>query len=381
MESSSKTARDLIYLVSCAINEEKPNTDICKEMDLEAVYSLAQFHSLTSAAAFALEKATELPRAFDQAKKKAIHKLSHFDIERIKILAALEQKGVWYMPLKGILLKSFYPKAAMREMTDNDILFDPEKPDIVRAVMEELGYSCVMYDMYNHDVYEKPPTMEFEMHRTLFDLEKYPESAAYFDNIFDRLIKDSGNKFGYHMSDEDFYIYIICHMNKHYNNGGTGLRSLVDVYLFNKARYDGLDKDYLSRELNRLELTEFEQRIRELAYKLFGGEENEFTGNEETMYFVQSGANGTNEHWKENRLSRSMGGEDTGKAKRKYLLKRVFISGDELKKNYPTVYKHKILYPLLFVYRPIKGAVTRPKGLINEVKDVKKFKNRNKTGK
>ena len=70
--------------------------------------------------------------------------------------------------------------------------------------------------------------------------------------------------------------------------------------------------------------------------------------------------------------------EDTGKAKRKYLLKRVFISGDELKKNYPTVYKHKILYPLLFVYRPIKGAVTRPKGLIDEVKDVKKFKNRNK---
>ena len=232
--------------------------------------------------------------------------------------------------------------------------------------------------MYNHDVYEKPPTMEFEMHRTLFDLEKYPESAAYYDNIFDRLIKDNGNKFGYHMSDEDFYIYIICHMNKHYNNGGTGLRSLADVYMFNKARYDGMDKDYLSRELSALELTEFEQRIRELAYKLFCGEENEFTENEETMYFVQSGANGTNEHWKENRLSRSMGGEDTGKAKRKYLLKRVFISGDELKKNYPTVYKHKILYPLLFVYRPIKGAVTRPKGLIDEVKDVKKFKNRNK---
>ena len=152
----------------------------------------------------------------------------------------------------------------------------------------------------------------------------------------------------------------------------------ADVYLFNKARCDGLDKDYLSRELSLLELTEFEQRIRELAYKLFCGEENEFTENEETMYFVQSGANGTNEHWKENRLSRSMGGEDTGKAKRKYLLKRVFISGDELKKNYPTVYKHKVLYPLLFVYRPIKGAVTRPKGLINEVKDVKKFKNRNK---
>ena len=378
MESSSKTARDLIYLVSCAVNEKKPNTDICREMDLEAVYYLAQFHSLTSAAAFALENVTELPRAFDQAKKKAIHKLSHFDIERIKILAALEQKGVWYMPLKGILLKSFYPKAAMREMTDNDILFDPEKPDIVRAVMEELGYSCVMYDMYNHDVYEKPPTMEFEMHRTLFDLEKYPDSAAYYDNIFDRLIKDSGNRFGYHMSDEDFYIYIICHMNKHYNNGGTGLRSLVDVYLFNKARYDGMDKDYLSRELNRLELTEFEQRIRGLAYKLFCGEESDVAGNEEAMYFVQSGANGTTEHWKENRLSKNMGGEDTGKAKRKYLLRRVFISGDELKKNYPTVYKHKILYPLLFVYRPIKGAVTRPKGLIDEVRDVKKFKNRNK---
>lgn len=378
MKGSSKTARDLIYLVSCAVNENTPDAGICKEMDLEAVYHLAQFHSLTSAAAFALEKVMELPRVFDQAKKKAIHKLSLFDIERVKILAALEQKGVWYMPLKGILLKSFYPKAVMREMTDNDILFDREKPEVVKAVMESLGYACVMYDMHNHDVYEKPPTMEFEMHRTLFNRETSPEFAAYYENIGKRLIKDSGNKFGYHMSDEDFYIYIICHMNKHYSNGGTGIRSLVDVYLFNKARYDGMDKDYLSRELNALGLTEFEQRVREMAKKLFCGEEFDVAESEETMYFVRSGARGTNEHWKENRLSRSMGGEDTVKAKQKYLLKRVFISGDELKKQYPTVYKHKILYPVLLVYRPIKGAITHPKGLINEVKDVKKFKIRNK---
>ena len=378
MNGSTKTVCDLIYLVTCAVNEYTPDADFCREMDLEAVYRLAQFHFLSSAAAYALEKVMELPRAFDQAKKKAIHKLSLFDIERVKILAALEQKGVWYMPLKGILLQSCYPNAMMREMNDNDILFDREKSDVVKAVMDSLGYTCVSYDMFNHDVYEKPPTMEFEMHRALFDSEQYPEFAAYFDHIGERMIKDSGNKCGYHLSDEDFYLYMICHMNKHYINGGTGLRSLADVYLFNKARYDGMDQAYLSRELDALALTEFEQKVREMAKKLFCGEEFDVAESEETMYFVRSGANGTSAHWKENNLFRSMGGEDTVKAKQKYLLKRVFISGDELKKQYPTVYKHKILYPVLLVYRPIKGAITHPKGLINEVKDVKKFKIRNK---
>ena len=376
MNNYSKDVRDLVYLVSRAGNKEKPNTEACNKMDLKAVYDLAQYHTLTSAAAFALEKAIELPREFDQAKKKAIHKLSHFDIERVKILAALEQNGVWYLPLKGILLKSFYPKAAMREMSDNDILCDKNKMDVVKSVMDGFGYTCLQYDLYNHDVYQKPPTMDFEMHRELFPHDEMPVFAEYYDSISDRMIKDEGNNYGYHLSDEDFYIYILCHINKHYIHGGTGLRSLLDVYVFNRVRYGGMDKGYLSQELEKLGLTEYEQNTRVLAEKLFTGKK--LTDAEQKMlaYYIESGTAGTVEHSEYNSMSRSLGGDDSGKSKRKYLLKRIFISGNALKKQYPTVYKYKFLYPLLILFRPIKGAVQRPKEIIKEVKHVKKFKNK-----
>ena len=73
----------------------------------------------------------KLPREFDQAKKKAIRKLSLFEIERSAVFGELEKAGIWYLPLKGIVLGEYYPKTAMREMSDNDIFCDPERIDDV----------------------------------------------------------------------------------------------------------------------------------------------------------------------------------------------------------------------------------------------------------
>ncbi len=40
-----------------------------------------------------------------QVKKKSIRKNCLLDIERTSILADMEQHGIWYMPLKGSILK------------------------------------------------------------------------------------------------------------------------------------------------------------------------------------------------------------------------------------------------------------------------------------
>ena len=45
-----------------------------------------------------------------------------------------------------------------------------------------------------------------------------------------------------------------------------------------------------------------------------------------------------------------------------------------LEKNYPFFAKHKALYPLLLLYRPVKGAITHPKGILAEYKKIKNFK-------
>ena len=121
----------------------------------------------------------------------------------------------------------------MREMTDNDILCDPEKMDDIKLIMEELGYECASFGECNHDIYSKPPCLEFEMHRSLFLRTEMPLCADYFDDVKNKLI--AAGKYEYRFTDEDFYIYILAHEYKHFSHRGTGMRSLMDVYVFLNA--------------------------------------------------------------------------------------------------------------------------------------------------
>lgn len=70
----------------------------------------------------------------------------------------------------------------------------------------------------------------------------------------------------------------------------------------------------------------------------------------------------------------SLDGSDSKRAKLRYCRKRVFPDQAYLKKHYPTVSRHKALYPLLLLYRPIKGVLTHPKGIVKEAKKIAGFK-------
>ena len=94
MAENMKAAMDLIYLVSCAVNEEKPDASTCAAMNLDEVYAVAERHSLRSTAAVALEQVMTLPRNFLDGKFKAIRRQSLFDIERSLVLSAFEENGI-----------------------------------------------------------------------------------------------------------------------------------------------------------------------------------------------------------------------------------------------------------------------------------------------
>ena len=371
---------DFIYLVSCAVNSEKPDSEKCAGMDLDAIYDLSRAHNLSAAAAYALEQVTELPHQYDQSMKKAIRKTALFNIERANVTTALESAGIWYLPLKGVILKEMYPQSAMREMSDNDLLCDSARMDDVKSIMEGLGFSCTEFGTSNHDAYTKPPMLEFEMHRSLFPDEHMPLFSEYFADIKQRLIPEGGSRCGYRMSDEDFYIYILCHLYKHYRFSGTGLRSPLDIYVFCRDRYESLDKGYLYDELDKLQLSAFENDLRELASKIFTHQPLNDAQLSELNYFITSGSYGTAEHQRYLYTQRHLKGNDSKRAKRQLLHDRIFLSGDRLKQRYPVVYRHRSLYPLLLVFRPIRGVFTHPKGIVKEYKAIKGYKKDNNHG-
>lgn len=371
-DHAARVAKDLIYLVSCAVNEEIPEKERVRNMDLPYIYRLACDHMLTAAVSFALEQIIPLPRAFDQAKKKAIRKLALFEIERALLAREFEKAQIWYMPLKGVLLRKDYPKSAMREMTDNDILVDSSRMNDVRTIMERFSYTCDSFDERHHDIYSKPPSIEFEIHRTLFDDNESTVFTEYYADMRSRLRQDG---FVCRFTDEDFYIYMLCHTYKHFVEAGSGLRSLLDVYVFLRA-HPGLDRAYTDAELQKLQISDFEKNMCSLSQRLFTGAPLSPREEHELQYWISSGSKGTADNLEYSHMLHLLGNDDSPSAKRRFLKSRILISGEALEKHYSFFARHKALYPVLLLYRPIKGVVTHPKGIWMEYKKVKSFKKR-----
>ena len=173
-----------------------------------------------------------------------MRKLVMFDVER-EALCNLISDGGWYLCLKGVVLQHYYHTLGMRQMTDNDILVDPSRHAEIRDYFLSRGYSIYSYGTRCHDVYLKG-NLTFEIHRMLAeDMGKLKAASKYYSNVKDRLIPDD-KKMSLRFGDDDFYIYYIFHSYKHFVSAGCGLRTLMDIYVYNSKMAEKLDYDYIA---------------------------------------------------------------------------------------------------------------------------------------
>ncbi len=367
-----KTGYDMLYLTVCAVNKIKPDSDKIKNMDMEKLYQMCQFHKLTAIVCMALESAGILNKKFTEAKSKAIRKNILLDAEREKICADFEKNHIWYMPLKGVILKEMYPKIGMRQMADNDILYDRTGQKQVMNYMKKCGYTAESVGKCHHDTYMKPPIYNFEMHTELFSENYDKKIYAYYSDVRNRLVKDNGKNYAYHFTDEDFYVYMTAHEYKHYSGGGTGLRSLLDCYVYISKKGELLNRDYINRQIKMLGITDFERERRMLSEKVFSAPAlAELTGKETEMleYYLFSGAYGTMHNVVNSRMN--MLSQKTGSnSKLRYVWSRIFPPMDFYKQYFPFFYRHKLLIPLAWAFRLVRGVTFRRKRVKNELHSV-----------
>ena len=127
--------------------------------------------------------------------------------------------------------------------------------------MLSCGFKIEQYDKSKHDVYFKEPVCNFQMHISLFEEDSKDILYNYFKEIDKRLVTNENSNFGRQFITEDFYLYIKAHEYKHYSNGGTGLRSLVDTYLYIKKYGKVIDWEYLGLELTKLGIYDYEKNV------------------------------------------------------------------------------------------------------------------------
>lgn len=350
--------------------------------DFEALFQTASKHLLSAAVCAALEQTglmkdcpPEIEKRFREAKAKSIRKTILMDAERGKILEMMDEKGIWYAPMKGVIVNAVYPQYGTRQFADNDILFDATRWRDVRDLMKRRGFTVKRERNKTHDAYHKPPIYNFEMHRRLFSdngiSDFLPICAAYYADPRERLIKDEGSRFGYHFSDEDFYVYFLAHAFKHYDERGTGLRTLLDVYLYRRAKPE-MDRAYIGGELRKLGLEEFEGIFRSLAEKRFGPVPcPELTEKERDMlaWVEGSGVYGTIAHRVQTGLRKiENGGPVTARTKAKYLFRRVFPPWDWYRDNAPFAYRHRWAVPFVWVYRLCRGVFVKGRQAFGEIR-------------
>ena len=245
--------------------------------------------------------------------------------------------------------------------------------------MKGRGYSAESVGHTHHDTYYKEPVYNFEMHTAMINPGRDIKWNQYYQDVQSRILPDREGAFAHHFSNEDFYIHMNVHGCKHYKNAGTGIRSLVDTYVYLSAMSGKLDWGYIERECGILGIAEYERQYRQLAAAVFGtGDVVELTEKEQEVlaFFFSSGTYGTSKNRIHNELRKYQPDQKqiTGWTKIKYLLRLAFPNLDFMMQYSPLVRKHKWLYPGMVLVRLVKGGFFGIGKTIREVSVIQKIK-------
>lgn len=366
---NDKTTNIAMELASLSLAGKKLEKIPYSDKDLEAVYEYVKISGISAITFMALENAVDVSDEssfmFEWKKMRlnAMRRNLLFDKERSEITNFLEQNRIWYLPLKGSVIKEMYPNPEMREMNDNDILIDQNGRDQAKEFMLSRGYQVkpndkgVIDDKGNSDEFIKDPFFYFELHKFLIEERYSPKQYDYFLSIKDRLIKDTDQEYGYHMSDEDFYLYMICHAHKHFSRNGMGIRFLMDEYVFLKEKGETLDNNYINEKIREFGLEQFDADLRKVSKMAFDEDEEcleeSLSDSEKALYDSCLGAGifgNIETRWKNEAYEMSANSTDTI-TKKEYIKNRLFPDENWYRIYHPFVYKHKIVKPFFTIYR------------------------------
>ncbi len=257
----------IIELLKCAITDTTPSTPD-ESLDWDVVFNYAKIHRVVPVLYFSIQKLPEDIKSnisnleqYELAYKSNLVDDANRENEIAIITTLLESNDVDYILLKGFVTKHFYPDTSMRMMSDVDILYRNADSKDIKSLLEGNGYTQTKSTPKDAMYLSSNKLVKVEMQQSLLD-DGFTDWLKYLDTIWDRCEKKAGNE--YTMTPEDFYIYHIVHMAKHFINGGIGLRHVLDTWVI-KTHYSDLDSNYTEKVFKEFSLDKFEQNIFDLC--------------------------------------------------------------------------------------------------------------------
>ena len=274
---------------------------------------------------------------------------------KAQLQQALIQAGVPHVFLKGACLKYSYPIPATRTMADMDILVHIDDYAVIDEVCARLGGRLEAGDG-NHRNFYFPGGVKVEFHPNIVH-QGSPVGTEI--NPGWQYVKEESPSCSKELTEEGFYLSILCHMVDHFVDGGFGIRFVLDVWVFRHFRKEPIDRAFVERELISFGLLEFAQKIEQLSEVWFGDGEFDPVIDELSEYIITSGVHGNGDRAMLNAISLSKGG-----TKASAFWSRVFYPRQELEGRYPWAKGKPWLLPIAWFARVFRAITTHGKEIL-----------------
>ena len=286
----------------------------------------------------------ETSRKLKSISMQAIYRYVQLSYELGQSCRVLEETKIPFIPLKGSVLRAYYPEPWMRTSCDIDVLVQVQDLDrAVDALKQKLQYQGGSKS--DHDVLlQSPGGTTLELHYDTIQ-ERYANNTSrdVLAGIWEDARPVTEGSCHRILSDPMFYFYHIAHMAKHFEVGGCGVRSFLDIWILNhKVEHQKSARDALLRDGG---LLPFAQAMEKLSEVWFSGAPMDEWSQRINDYILRAGLYGD----ADNRAA--LGQAKSGSKLRYLFTQRIFLPYDYLKAEYPILERQKWLTPVYQVVR------------------------------
>ena len=382
MENVTKTVINCIKYEICGQKEKIVLSEISARF-LAAMYQLSKAHDVAHLVGDALNKSgvfENLPGDVDENERAAIAKVKekfdeqiftavyryeniNYELERLK--ETLEEAEIPFIPLKGSVIRKYYPEPWMRPSCDIDILVREE--DLKRAkkaICEKLGYAFEGRHYHDISMFSQSGVhleLHFHLKETISGIDAVLMRAWEFAAL------KAGKKYEHEFSNEFLAFQLAAHNSYHFQHGGCGIRPFIDFQVLENSGEFTYDEEKLNELLRGGGIYKFYLETKALAGVWFCGAEHTELTKKIEMYVLDGGVYGSMKNSLAMRQSKKRG-------KFGYAMSRIFLPYDTLKNYYPTLQKHKWLLPFFEVKRWFEILFSpRLKSGINELSESNKI--------
>ena len=339
----------LIEILYAAVNEQANSPAVAEKLTPDvvlSVYRLAKKHDLGHLVAeFVYQNKIavdgELKATLQKVALTAVYRCERMRYAFAQICNAFEEAGIAYIPLKGSVLRPYYPQESMRTSCDIDILIHEE--DIDRAVFCLTGKGFTFNKRNYHDVsLFSPNKIHLELHFSILEDKDFLD--VVLKDAWQYAIPEKGCRYGF--KKEFFVFHMYAHMAYHFLSGGCGIRSLVDIWIMENK----MDAPYSCAKelLKKAGILKFAKEMSSLASRCFTENSRDAFSDMVLEYIYRGGVYGS----LENSIAVQREKQNSPWS---YFLGRLFPPRRTMTHAYPVLKKAPLLLPVFWVVRWIQA--------------------------